>query len=426
MSVCADVAQLVEHQLPKLRVASSSLVVRSSYKGFKSTTAKVFRRLKQPTLVADNSQGTALQSAKRSLSRQHVGNVKEGFLSIRQAAVRYDLSERTLRHWCETGKISAMAKPYGKKVVYSVTPSSIESFIQNHFIDSKAKQNKQILIKEHHAYISGWLKAMERGTLTGRSFSFSTIKDYERNLRIFLSQNKEVSPDTLKKALMKIAPVHFSKREHLYKACLCFSRYLVQEGAIKADVSEQIKVLAPKRHLPPKRQTVKEDHLQKLYEGCQSPQDVALVTLLSTTGLRASEACALDISDIDLMECVLTVQCGKGGKRRQVGLTLSAMAALMNQMKSLPTSSKQSPLFINMSGKRITPRGIHSRLERIGKAVGVPVSPHALRRAFVTINANKGRPLQMLQRACGHSDIKTTMSYCRTSEQEVIDAMKGW
>ena len=32
----------------------------------------------------------------------------------------------------------------------------------------------------------------------------------------------------------------------------------------------------------------------------------------------------------------------------------------------------------------------------------------------------------MLQIACGHSDIKTTRSYCQTSEDEVIQAMKTW
>jgi site-specific recombinase XerD len=319
-----------------------------------------------------------------------------------------------------------MAKPFGKKVFYSLTPLAIESFIQKHFKAPQESKASTEPAKEHQAYFKGWLKAMEKGTLTGKAYSHRTVDDYRRYLEAFLLEYKALSVITLKKALMKIAPVHFSKREHLYKACLCFSRYLVQEGAIEAAVSEEIKALVPKRHLPPKRHTIKADELQRLYDGCQSPQDRAIVTLLSTTGLRASEACALNVSDIELMEGVLTVQCAKGGKRRQVGLSPSAMAALSKQIESLPASSKAAPVFLDLNGKRMTPRGLHARLERIGKAVGVTANPHALRRAFVTINANKGRPLQMLQRACGHSDIKTTMSYCLTSEQEVVNAMKDW
>lgn len=66
------------------------------------------------------------------------------------------------------------------------------------------------------------------------------------------------------------------------------------------------------------------------------------------------------------------------------------------------------------------------KLSRIGKRAGVHVSPHMLRRAFVTINANKGRSLVMLQMAWGHADITTTRSYCQTTEEEVIQAMKAW
>jgi len=74
----------------------------------------------------------------------------------------------------------------------------------------------------------------------------------------------------------------------------------------------------------------------------------------------------------------------------------------------------------------MTRTDLYHRLHRLGRKVGVDVSPHMLRRAFVTINANKGRPLPMLQIACGHSDIKTTRNYCQTTEQEVIEAMKEW
>ncbi len=70
--------------------------------------------------------------------------------------------------------------------------------------------------------------------------------------------------------------------------------------------------------------------------------------------------------------------------------------------------------------------GLYVRLRLIGKRVGVVVSPHTLRRAFVTLNANQGRSLVMLQIACGHANINTTRSYCQTSEDEVIAAMQNW
>ena len=69
---------------------------------------------------------------------------------------------------------------------------------------------------------------------------------------------------------------------------------------------------------------------------------------------------------------------------------------------------------------------IHQKIERVSKHFDFHFTPHALRRAFVTINVNKGRPLVHLQIACGHADITTTRSYCQTSEDEVLEAMQNW
>jgi hypothetical protein len=47
------------------------------------------------------------------------------------------------------------------------------------------------------------------------------------------------------------------------------------------------------------------------------------------------------------------------------------------------------------------------------------------RRIFQWI-LNNGRQLVHLQIACGHADITTTRSYCQTSQDEVLEAMRGW
>lgn len=47
------------------------------------------------------------------------------------------------------------------------------------------------------------------------------------------------------------------------------------------------------------------------------------VGIVTHTGLRASEACALLWADINLDKGFLVVRCGKGGKMRRVVLTSS-------------------------------------------------------------------------------------------------------
>jgi site-specific recombinase XerD len=69
---------------------------------------------------------------------------------------------------------------------------------------------------------------------------------------------------------------------------------------------------------------------------------------------------------------------------------------------------------------------VHQKIERVSRHFDFHFTPHALRRAFVTINVNQGKPLVHLQIACGHSDITTARNYCMTSQNEVIEAMKNW
>jgi integrase len=181
--------------------------------------------------------------------------------------------------------------------------------------------------------------------------------------------------------------------------------------------------------LPPKRISVDDDGLIAMLEAAKADrEDHLIVMLLAQTGLRAGEFCNLKIGDLDLKNRVLTVTCGKGGKSRVVGLTEALKGFLVlqegkNRTRPLVASEW---LFLNDLGKQMDKDGLSQRIKRIGRQAGVTVTTHAMRRAFVTINANKGRSLVMLQMACGHADIKTTLDYCRTSEQEMIKAMQEW
>lgn len=170
---------------------------------------------------------------------------------------------------------------------------------------------------------------------------------------------------------------------------------------------------------------VDELDLHKLLGIVKTPLERLIVILLSDTGLRASEACDLRLNDIDLEKKILIVRKGKGDKRRRIGLN-ERVAEAIKQFLSCRKSQNEEYLLLNKEGKPLDRFGIRRKLRTLGKKAGIQVTPHALRRAFVTINHNKGRPLAHLQIACGHSDIETTRSYCMTTEDQVIEAMKSW
>ncbi|WP_303674995.1 tyrosine-type recombinase/integrase [Vampirovibrio chlorellavorus] len=277
----------------------------------------------------------------------------------------------------------------------------------------------------HFEAAHAWAEGMENGTLTGRVFSSSTSQIYCYYAVDFFTTYDVLSESTLKSALASIPAENFAKREKYHRTLISLAKYLVAEGILAEPQLVKMQKLRPKRHLPPKKTVVDAENLAILLEACVSKLDQLIVTLLSSTGIRATEACNIKINDINFAKQSLTIRVGKWGKSRRVGLSLNAVQAIQLYLEGRAYQSNEY-LFLNRKNQKMDRHGLNQRLQRIGKLAGIPVSPHALRRAFVTINANNGKPLHMLQMACGHSDIETTRSYCMTTEEEVINAMKTW
>jgi integrase len=349
------------------------------------------------------------------------------FLNISQAAKKLGVTPKTIREWCQSGRLPAIAKAYGHKTTYLISPQAIELvLLSKEQAVLTAQEQAKFSIKPHSSLTDAWENSMARGLINGRAFSQETIKDYRYYIDRFFEKHKTINASTLKAELAKIPAHQIAKRQHCYKAIVCMGKFLIAEGQLEDAFLKEVKNLYPKRHLPPKRSTIKEDELEKLLQACESGEECLIVSLLAFTGLRASEACGLKWEDIDLKGNSIRVQLGKGGKERKVGISARLKDVIEKYYVECKKVKPECFLLKNTVGKPMTRNGLYQRLERIGINAGVKVSPHALRRAFVTLNANKGRSLVMLQHACGHNKITTTRSYCLTTEQEVIEAMKDW
>jgi integrase len=277
----------------------------------------------------------------------------------------------------------------------------------------------------HKDHVPHWKAAMRCGLMGGRPFSEPCVQTYQLYIDWFLGKYQDLTVDNVKDVLLTVPVEHFAKRLKIYEATRCFARYLIEQEELDPLFLEKVRRFKPRRHIPAKKTTVDEASIERLLQFCDTPLDTILVELLSQTGLRVTEACQLKLEDLELEKGYLTVKRAKWGKTRRVGLTLRARQALEVYLTKRPACGPQQ-LLITGGGKPVVRYGVRTRLEKLGRRADVKVTPHALRRAFVTINANKGRPLPMLQIACGHSDITTTRSYCMTTEDEAIEAMQGW
>lgn len=142
-------------------------------------------------------------------------------------------------------------------------------------------------------------------------------------------------------------------------------------------------------------------------------RDRALLELLYGAGLRAAEACALDLDCIDAASVRVT---GKGGRTRTVPLGTPARSAidvwLADGRGALATPDSPPALFLTNRGARLETSAVRRLLQRRLRALGLEgFSPHALRHAYATDMLEGGGDLRSIQDLLGHASLETTEIY---------------
>ncbi|WP_077597756.1 tyrosine recombinase XerC [Olsenella urininfantis] len=145
-------------------------------------------------------------------------------------------------------------------------------------------------------------------------------------------------------------------------------------------------------------------------------RDQTMLELLYGCGLRVSELCGLELSDIYLEEELLRVL-GKGSKERLVPVLGSARRALADYLENwrpaLAAHGRPGgAVFLSARGSRITRQAVHGLVERYGHMVGLDgLHPHTLRHSFATHLLEGGADLRIVQELLGHANIATTQLY---------------
>ncbi|HEY4239921.1 MAG TPA: tyrosine recombinase XerC [Kofleriaceae bacterium] len=150
-------------------------------------------------------------------------------------------------------------------------------------------------------------------------------------------------------------------------------------------------------------------------------RDAALLELLYGTGLRVSEAVALDLTDIDRDRYgvpMLLVRRGKGNKSRQVPVGGAADRALGEYLPARRAlGAHDAALFVNAEGERLTTRSVQRMVKRwtIAGGVHAAATPHGLRHSFATHLLDGGVDLRAIQELLGHASLASTQIYTKVS-----------
>lgn len=172
--------------------------------------------------------------------------------------------------------------------------------------------------------------------------------------------------------------------------------------------------------------TFSDEMLETMRDGCDNARDLAIIDLLSSTGMRVGELVRLNRSDIDFAnrECIVF---GKGEKERKV--YFDARAKLHLQAYLEERQDNNPALFVSLlsPANRLMISGVEIRLRDLGHRLNIPkVHPHKFRRTLATTAIDKGMPVEQVQQLLGHSKIDTTMQYAMVSQNNVKESHRKY
>lgn len=258
-----------------------------------------------------------------------------------------------------------------------------------------------------------------------RGFSAHTLRAYERvlvDLEAHLSERGRSFADASRLDLRGWlfhagrgkAP---ASRAQGVAAIRTFYRWLLREEVVTSSPAEELASPRVGRTLPHFLSIPQAADL--IDGGDELPlRDRALLELLYGGGLRVGEAEQLDWSDLDLVEGMVRVRRGKGGKERRVPVgppAIEALAALREQ------GSGDGPVFLNARGGRLSQRSMRKVVQQAGLARGLGgLHPHALRHSFATHLLDRGADLRGIQELLGHASLSTTQRYAHVSTQSLL------
>ncbi|MDO5622872.1 MAG: tyrosine recombinase XerC [Paracoccus sp. (in: a-proteobacteria)] len=194
------------------------------------------------------------------------------------------------------------------------------------------------------------------------------------------------------------------------------------------DLSAALNTRSPKysRSLPrPVTPDQARDLLDSVAEAHPTPwvaaRDLAVLTLLYGSGLRISEALALDGSDWPMGES-LRVR-GKGDKERIVPVLPVTRAAIADYLSRSPYGLQAGdPLFRGVRGGRLSKTVVDRAMVTARQGLGLPPSatPHALRHSFATHLLAAGGDLRTIQELLGHASLSTTQVYTGIDDAHLL------
>jgi integrase/recombinase XerD len=204
--------------------------------------------------------------------------------------------------------------------------------------------------------------------------------------------------------------------ENVFSALSAFFDYLAFEGRIGANPVLPFRrryLRQYKENGDPERRLLSVEEMGRLVNSIMDPRDRAIVVLLAKTGIRRSEALALDVEDINWKDCSITLKPTPKRSNRVVFFDDECALVLRRWLR---VREKLNPptkaLFVNYQTlQRLNRNGLWTAVVKYAKRLGFhnPESPrledhfgpHCFRHWFTTWLLRSGMPREYVKELRG-------------------------
>ena len=294
--------------------------------------------------------------------------------------------------------------------------------------DVRANGSFEDSVQEHNSrLVEEWLAAKQV-----ENRSDTTIYNYgnelQKLIRFIDKPFEKVDSSDLRRYLeyrRNVDKVSATTINNIRRYLMSFFRYLQMEELI---ITNPIDKIGPVKKVTKVTDVLSDEEAEMIRCACNCERDIAIIDILSGTGMRVSELVGLDRDDVDWDTGEVKVF-GKGKKERICFLTGRAKVHLKWYLQQ--RTDDNPALFV--TGKspynRISKNGVEWILREISKRSKVPrlrLYPHKYRSTFATNMSNRGADIADIQHLLGHSSSDTTSIYIKNSVEKNREAHRRY
>lgn len=155
-------------------------------------------------------------------------------------------------------------------------------------------------------------------------------------------------------------------------------------------------------------------------------RDAAVIELLFSTGMRISELCSLNASEVNLYDRTILIF-GKGSKERKIQIGNDSVITILQEYKKdfLTEIQTCGHFFVNQNGNALSDQSVRRMINKYTSLASIElhITPHMFRHTFATSLLEADVDIRYIQEMLGHSSINITEIYTHVAMSKQRDIL---